>query len=543
VRVAPIVGLTLFIAALSASSAQAGFNCSASAGRITVLGQHVEPATANASGTACTAQDSSLSGPAANLPAPFSAGTLVATTEVVPAQKSVVASGGIADLKVGSLPTLPITLPQVTVPDALKTVTVDISAVKTAIKTALDPLNLNLPIVAPLLSQPSTITVDASGAVGALLPDGKLPTVDLLRVKGVMAYAAGSCQGGAPVVAGSSAVAGLNVLGTDLPVNQLVERTLTLIDTASIDPSQANLGALDLGLNATITNLINAVPAAQAALVAALQSALDALPAMKVLDPTVAQVKVVPGLRAQDATSVTQQALSVTVSIAGQTLVSAVIGEAKASSAGVDCSEPVTDPESPEGATLECSTRKLVLVDVLERGGKVMLTGVADPTLAGRTVDIVFDATRKVVAHAKISPDGSFDTTAPLPPRSVRDTNDARYMATLGDEESINLKLRRRMVLRSMTSKNGRVTITGRVLPPLAKPRASITLTRRVSCTEEKVVTRFKPRRNGFFKVTVTAPKGVGSAVYRMTTKVRANANGSGVFDTYTLPRAVDLER
>jgi hypothetical protein len=532
------VCLTLFVAGLTASSAQAGFNCSASAGRITVLGQTVEPATANAGGTECTGENSTLTGPAAGLPAPFSAGSVVATTEVIPAQKSVVASGGLADVKVSALPTLPITLPPVTVPDALKTVSVDLSALKALI----NPLN----VIPAINALPSSLTIDASGAVGALLPDGKLPSLDLLRVKGVMAYAAGSCQGGSAVVAGSSSVAGVNVLGTDLPVNELVERTLTLIDTASIDPSQANLAQLNLGpltSNPIVANLINTVPGAQAALVSALHSALDALPDLKVLDPTIAQVKVVPGLKVQDATSVTQQALNVTVSIAGQTIVNAVIGEAKASAANADCAEPVTDPESPTGATLECSTRRLVLVDVLERGDKVKLTGVADPALAGKSVAIVFNATGKVVAHAKVNPDGSFATTAPLPPERVRDTNDARYKATLGDEESINLKLRRRMILRSMTSKSGKVTITGRVLRPLAKPLAAITLTRRVSCTEEKVVTRFKPQRNGNFRVTVRAPKGVGSAVYRMTTKVRANANGSGLFDTFTLPRAVDLEK
>ncbi|MFL5847133.1 MAG: hypothetical protein ACJ762_20840 [Solirubrobacteraceae bacterium] len=534
-RVSPVVCLTLLIAALSASSAQAGFNCSASAGRITVLGQKVEPVTANAGATECAGADATLTGPAAGLPAPFTASAVVASTTFVPAQKSIVAQGGIADIKVAALPTLPIALPPVTVPDALKTVSVDISA----LKTLLNPLNI-IPAVSAL---PSTVTLDASAAVNALLPDGKLPTVDLLRVKGAMAYAAGSCQGGAASVAGSSSVAGINVWGTDLPVGELIDKTLTLIDTASIDPSQANLAAINLGVlgQAPISTLINTVPGGQAALVAALQSALDALPNLKVLDPTVAQVKVVPGLRAQDATHVTQQALNITVTIAGQTLVDAVIGEAKASSENVDCADPIADPATPSGATLQCSTRKLVLVDVLERNHRVKLNGVADPSLAGKTVSIVFNATGKVVAYAKVGRTGAFRTSAALPPRNLRDTNDARYMATLGKEESINLKLRRRMIVKSMTSKNGKVTISGRVLPPLGKPLQAITLSRRVSCKDEKVVTRFKPRRNGTFRITVKAPKGLGTAVYRMTTRVRNSAHGSGMFETYTLPRAVDL--
>ena len=147
------------------------------------------------------------------------------------------------------------------------------------------------------------------------------------------------------------------------------------------------------------------------------------------------------------------------------------------------------------------------------------------------------------VAHAKVAKDGTFDTTAPLPPLSLRDTNDARYMAKLGKEESINLKLRRRMIIESMTAKGRRVTITGRVVRPLASPVRAITLKRQVSCTKDTVVTRFKPRSNGRFKVTVTAPKNLGTAVYRMTTKVRNSSTGRSLFDTFTLPRAVDLDR
>jgi len=180
---------------------------------------------------------------------------------------------------------------------------------------------------------------------------------------------------------------------------------------------------------------------------------------------------------------------------------------------------------------------------VLERAGRVKLFGVADPALAGRTVSIVFAATHGVVAHARVAKDGSFDTTAPLPPSGVRDTNAARYTAVLGKEESINLKLRRRMVITSTSSSKGSVTIAGRVVGPLGVPVQSITLTRRVSCTKDSVVKVFRPAADGSFRVTVKAPKGLGTAVYRMTTKVRNSAQGHALFNTYTLPRAIDLQR
>jgi len=81
---------------------------------------------------------------------------------------------------------------------------------------------------------------------------------------------------------------------------------------------------------------------------------------------------------------------------------------------------------------------------VVEGSEEVRLSGKADKRLAGKTVRIRFDATGKIVASAKIRADGTFKATAPLPPERVRDTNRARYQAVLGDERSLDLKLRRR---------------------------------------------------------------------------------------------------
>jgi hypothetical protein len=277
-------------------------------------------------------------------------------------------------------------------------------------------------------------------------------------------------------------------------------------------------------------------------------------------------VVVRPGVQTKQGDSLVQEALRVAVSVAGQTVAQGVLGEARVAAADGDCVVPSggtagsttelgrgvvevpgfganVDTRTPEGALLACSTRRLVLVDVLERGRRVRLTGVADPALAGRTVKIVFAATGRVAARAEIDEDGGFAATAPLPPRSIRSSNRARYTAVLGDERSSNLKLQRRMVVDSMTADGRRVTIAGRVLPPLGRPLARITLTRRVSCTKEVVEKRFRPDADGSFRVTVTAPRGLGAAVYRMTTHVRYSATGTGTFKTYTLPRAVDLAR
>lgn len=601
-RFFPVASLTLLIAAFSASTAQAGFDCSASAGRITVLGKTVEPVAVSGPGD-CTAESKSLTGSAAGVPAPFSAGTLLAATQVYSAQKTVLAGGGLTDLAIAT-PQLPIDLSRVPA-DVLDTIkgaigTVNLSAVKSAIPVLPTNLDTSLPtslktdyvlgqldsltgvlLVTPLLvdqanarnaatnaanlatntanaainaanaaintlrtSIPDTVTIDDSVLRG-LLDGARLPSLDILRVRAAMANASGSCEGDKAVVNGWSDVAGIRVLGQDLVLDQVLDLARTL--TNSVDPDKLALTTAALGLTKEQSDLIAAQAAGTLNTVlstanATLQTALAGLDEIRI-PLGVADIRIARGAQTRSGDSITQEALTATVSVAGQTLLDAVIGRAQASAEGVDCAEPVTDPQTPTGATLGCSTRSLVLVDVLERAGRVKLFGFADPAQAGKKVAIVFNATGRIVAHARINKDGRFDTTAPLPPASIRDTNAARYMATLGDDESINLKLRRRMVLTSMTSSNGRVTIAGRVVRPLSSPLRSITLTRRVSCTKEKVVTRFKPRSDGTFRVTVRAPKGVGTAVYRMTTLVPSSATGTGLFETYTLPRAVDIDR
>ncbi|HEX8104626.1 MAG TPA: hypothetical protein VF533_18560, partial [Solirubrobacteraceae bacterium] len=207
-----------------------------------------------------------------------------------------------------------------------------------------------------------------------------------------------------------------------------------------------------------------------------------------------------------------------------------------------------TPPATPPAATLApaaaqqlaCTKRRLVLVDVLRRGGRVKLLGVADRALAGREVAIRFKATGKVVARPTVQPDGTFTATAPLPARRLRDSNRARYQAVAGDEKSLDLKLARRMVWRSVRSSGGEVRLRGRVLPPLARPAATIVVKRRVSCSRYEVVKRFKPRRSGRFSVTVDAPSAL-AATYRLQTRVRRTKRSRTTFRTFTLPRSVEI--
>ena len=206
---------------------------------------------------------------------------------------------------------------------------------------------------------------------------------------------------------------------------------------------------------------------------------------------------------------------------------------------------PIAPPPAPPTGTeliLGCTERKVVLEDVIAQRGQVALLGVADRKYAGRRVAIVFTATGKTVASPTVAADGRFAATAPMPPRRVRATNRARYQARIGADRSLELKLMRRMQVTSVTSAGGRVTINGRVSKPLAlrKTDRPIALQRRINCTTNRTIAHVMPGADGRFSVTVQAPAGHGASVYRLRTKTRKNKHNAKLFDTFTLPRAVD---
>ena len=506
----PIVAA--LVCAAPAPAAVTTFNCDATALRATVLSAPaIEPVTANRDQQACRALTAGLPNLTAALPLPLTASVLSAQTLLQgpadrPDLQQAGAIGGIADLSVKALPGLPIALPQVQIPDTLGGLN-------------LGAISLGLPLVP---------TVDIRPALQALAAKVQaLPNASLVGVRVATANAGAQCTDGKPVLGGSSQVAGVTVGGLDVVANGPLEKTLAL-DTGSIDPSNIDLSLVTLPVGVTA-----------AVLKAALQPILDALPNIA-LPAALANVKITPGAQTKTADALTQQALRVQVSIAGQNLADLVLGEAKVSSADVLCT-PRSETLSGSELLLKCTKRKLTLIDVLQRRGRVRLLGAADRQLAGQTVSIVLTATKKVVAHAKVGSDGYFRTTAKLPPRSIRYTNRARYQAVLGKERSLRLKLHRRMEVLSVSSRSGKVSISGRVIGPLGKPVRTITLKRRVSCSKTEVVKRFKPSRNGRFNVTVAAPAGQAAAVYRLQTTVRKTRRNPKHYPTFTLPRAVDL--
>ena len=199
-----------------------------------------------------------------------------------------------------------------------------------------------------------------------------------------------------------------------------------------------------------------------------------------------------------------------------------------------------TTPQGVEELLLACTKRPLVLNDVLVHGDRVLLEGSAAEDLHGKEVKLIFDG-HKQVATARIGADGEFSTSAPLPPARMRDSNSARYMAELGRQRSLDLKLTRRLILEPPRFSDGTVTLVGQVLPPLRKPVASVSVQQQLECGKARTVGTFKPSRDGHFRITLKVPAVAKAGLYTLTSSVVAKPGARHGFATYSLPLPVLL--
>ena len=233
--------LALLATRPATAAAQGGYTCEASAFAATIgPAPRQEPITANKGQPTC--QTASAGGNAPASPLPITGSALSATTSLEgpasdPRLQTATAAGGLGELKVAGLP---------------------------------------IPLERPDLSQlpgPQTIpgvgTIDVRAAVEALVPASA--SVDLLSVRALRAQVTGTCVDGSPRLTGTSSVAGITVLGRELPTDRAVSQTLTAVDTSNIDPS--NLTLEQLGLPGVTLD-----PVAQALL----QQALDAIPTISI---------------------------------------------------------------------------------------------------------------------------------------------------------------------------------------------------------------------------------------------------------------------
>jgi hypothetical protein len=508
-----LVFAAVFVFWTSAADAR-DFNCDASAVRLQVLGQAtVEPITANRGQSSCKEVKSQTK----QTIGPVTLGALYAET-TVPTSTNVQAQGGLGLLSVSA--------------DALAGLPIP----------TLDAVDQIAPVALPALPPLAPgLTIDIRPAVKSLVAG--LQTGPLLELAGSIATANAKCDGSTPKLSGHTESVGLKVLGQEIPTNAIVNQALTLYNGQTIDPSKLDLSQIVLppGLSFT-TPLVGTV------LQQAVGQALAALPPIT-LPASLINLSVKPQSQTVTDGGLTQQGLSVALSLVGQPILNLVAGEARVSVDSVKCTI-----QTPAGTVapitvvnkqaLSCSNRRLALLDVIDRGKYVALYGAADRRLAGKVVAIRSKANGgRVVAHARVSKAGLFRTRAPLPPQRYRYTNTARYMAVHGKDQSLNLKLHRRMVFNTVTSRHGKVILSGVVTRPWTNPKDTIVIRQRLTCHKQKVVARVRPDSNGRFRVTLKAPRNGDVGVYRATTMVAFPDPSAPDFRTYTLPGLVRFAR
>jgi hypothetical protein len=200
-----------------------------------------------------------------------------------------------------------------------------------------------------------------------------------------------------------------------------------------------------------------------------------------------------------------------------------------------------TAPRAVEELLLGCSSSQLVLNDAYIHGGRVLLIGSAAKTLAGKRVEILFNE-RKPVATATVDANGQFATTAPLPPAKIREALSTRYTAEVGKVRSLHLKLTRRLLLEPPMASGTTVTLSGQVTLPLTKPVAPVVVEEQFECGKTVVAKTFTPPANGRFDITLTVPANARAGIFRLTSKVAANAHAvKHGFTTFSLPLPVAL--
>lgn len=487
--------------AFAAPLAQArDFNCDASAVRLTLGDQAtVEPITANRGESSCKEVKSQTK----QTIGPVTLGALYAET-TLPSSTEAQAQGGLGLVSVSAEALAGLPIPTLDAIDQIP------------------PVNVGL------------VTVDIRAAVKAAVAG--IQTGPLLELAGSIATANAKCDGSTPKLTGETRTLGLKVLGQEIPTNAIVNQALTLYNGQTIDPSGLDLTKIVLPPGVIL----------DPAFTLALKGALDALPDIT-LPASVIQLSVKPQSQTVTDGGLTQQGLSVSLGLAGQKVLDLVVGEARVSVDSVKCLV-----ETPQGAVapitvvhkeaLSCGSRRLALINVIDRGKYVALYGAADTRLAGKRVAIWSKADHKVVARPRVSKAGLFKARAALPPERYRYTNTARYMAVHGKDKSLNLKLHRRMVFTSVRSAHGKVTLSGIVTKPWTDDR-TVVIRQRLTCRKQKIVARVHPNSAGRFKVTLKAPKNGDVGVYRATTMVAYPDPSAPDFRTYTLPGLVRFAR
>jgi hypothetical protein len=173
--------------------------------------------------------------------------------------------------------------------------------------------------------------------------------------------------------------------------------------------------------------------------------------------------------------------------------------------------------------------------------------GVAPAAAVGKKVTILSSWNHKRLATARVQADLSFKATVALPPRSLRFTNRALYLAKLGSVRSGALKFARRMYTTSITAAGRAITFAGNVTSPFAKRPEPVMIRAAASCAavaRSTIVARVSLTRSGTYSATFQLPASLQSAprVYlQAETRVRQNQHSKKTYPTFTLIRGVQL--
>jgi len=198
----------------------------------------------------------------------------------------------------------------------------------------------------------------------------------------------------------------------------------------------------------------------------------------------------------------------------------------------------VTIRVTPAGTTgsgdvvLDDCFGELTLLNVRRVRNRVLVTGLAERTLAGAPVNIVEGGV--VVARTTIRSDATYRVRVPIPPR--RGGRVLRYQAKLGALNSRNVRLQRRMTLTSARLQGGRIVLRGRVRgAPRRGTRPIVRLLARPrGCnTRTTIVGKARLRRDGSFRVSGMPLAGVDVAVYRVRTRLPRKIT------TFSLPQTI----
>ncbi|MDQ8045843.1 MAG: hypothetical protein REI11_14655 [Patulibacter sp.] len=462
------------------------------------------------------------------------------------------------------------------------------------ITTAIAPLHalgLNITGVdnANLTAQTSAgLPAALSAALPSLVDAGLIDTT-----------ASAVCSNGAARLSGSTTLTGVNVLGQTIDANDPVGKVLS-VDSANLNLAQllsvtavlksikvqpsllsdvanklgnANqstlydvltdpLGLLsainpDLPAGKTVASILAAVDTAVAPV---LQSTNIPLPA------GILHAVVTPQSSVSDGDTQTSTGLGIDISGLGVPLLQGYLARASVTAAAASCDTPPvptptpTPTPQPKGkqagesaaamltwkkgeaaAVLECTDVKLRLIDVHQAGKKTVIKGVADASLVGQTADLYLTYGNKKVATTKVDDDGVFEVTVPLPPASIRETNSARYYATISGKRTAALKFARRMYTTQLKKGGTRVRLSGYVTAPLAKAGTAVAIQQRVTCGKYKTVGETKVQGNGHFTATIKKPASGTAVIYRAQTAVPKRAGAARKYATYTLPQPLAL--